>query len=169
MPGQRIKLTEIVLALMLIAAGCSPGAVQPTPTTVPIATQPPPTPAPTATQLPPTPTPTAAQSSRTPVPTIPEGAFPFGKYSWEDQCFWQFLATGIYKMQCPDGYFVTGTYTVSGDQIQIQEQDCFGEPGTSKGTFTWTYDGKALSFQSLGDECPAREFIVEKHQWLLIP
>lgn len=58
-----------------------------------------------------------------------------------------------------------GTYTVTGNQITINSGMCTDVIGT----YTWTYDGKALSFKSLGDKCSVREFYLEIGQYVKQP
>jgi hypothetical protein len=158
MRGQWIKLAGIVLALMLTAIGCSPSATQPTPTLVPTATQPPPTPSPTATQPPPTPA----------SPTNVEGTFPIGKFQNEklNQAM-TFIADGRWSDQgdTPSGGPLLGTFTVTGDQIIFKDDYC----GDVLGTYTWSYDGEALSFKTIDDKCSVREYIIPSGKWLKQP
>lgn len=59
---------------------------------------------------------------------------------------------------------------MTGNQIIIknvtQTEGCLAD---TVGTYTWTYDGKVLSFKSLGDKCSGREYESENGQWLKEP
>jgi hypothetical protein len=154
MKGSSVKLIGIWLVVMVMTVGCAPGAMQPTATLVPTNTPLPPTLAPTDTPAPPTPKPTS--------PFL--GNFPIGSYSNRTvfNCSWRFNANGTYNLDY--GFFNDydlGAFTVSGDQISIKDSsDCDIE-----GTYTWSYDGNALTFKSLGDPCDVRETIIQKGKW----
>ena len=105
---------------------------------------------PSATQLPPTPAPTATTAA-----TFPIGIF--AKANWT----WEFKADGSYVSHSP-GAGERGTYTATGNQIIVQGDYC----GNMKGTYTWAYDGKALSFKALDDRCTGRRNVVVPGQWL---
>jgi len=121
------KLTWIALAIVLMVVGCSTGATQPTPV--------PPT-------LPPAPTATTALP-------FPTGIF--AKASWT----WELRADGTLTVNNqPTEYSADGVYTVTGNQVVIQD-DSF----TCKdvvGTYTWTYDGDVLTFTEVDDKCRDR-------------
>jgi hypothetical protein len=81
---------------------------------------------------------------------------------------WEFKADGSYVSQGPNAS-EKGAYTVTGDQIVIKgdHSPC----GNVKGTYTWAYDGKALSFEALDDRCTDRRnvVVVIPGQWLKKP
>jgi hypothetical protein len=134
--------------LMLITAGCSSSADQPTPTLIP-----------TATQIPPTLTPTANV----------EGTFPIGKFKNDklnqEQTFLADGRTSAFGDITPSGGPVVGTYTVTGDQVTMKDDYC----GDVLGTYIWIYDGKALSFKTINDECSIRESLLSLGKWLKEP
>jgi quercetin dioxygenase-like cupin family protein len=103
-----------------------------------------------ATQLPATQAPTATTAA-----SFPIGIFAKGNYTWD------FKADGSYVSQSSEGG-EKGTYTATGNQIIIQGDYC----GDVKGTYTWAYDGKALSFNALDDRCTDRLNVIVPGQWL---
>ncbi len=149
MTGQKIKLAGTMLALMLIIIGCKSSATQPTLTLTP-----------------------AASPTLPPVATV-EGSFPIGKFTnGTGNVTWAFLADGKSSTQYPTTSMGNtlpasdpGTYTVTGNQITINSGMCTDVIGT----YTWTYDGNALSFKSLGDKCSVREFYLELGQYVKQP
>jgi hypothetical protein len=60
-----------------------------------------------------------------------------------------------------------GVYTVSGDQITIQ--DDYTPCKDVVGNYTWAYDGEALTFTVIDDECTDRRNVVGRGQWLKKP
>ena len=154
---QREKLAWIALAIVLMVVGCGTSA-----------TQSPPTPAPTP--VPPTqiPEPTPVPPTQTPAPTVTTEALPFPV----DGTFTKVGYTMEYKV---DGTYHTtskyidadGVYTVSGDQITIQ--DDYTPCKDVVGTYTWAHDGEALTFTVIDDECTDRRNVVGRGQWLKKP
>ena len=175
------KLSQIlaILVIFSLMSGCgsrasvktATPALPPTITAQPAtATLPPSTPAPTSTLPPPTLAPVA----------IVEGSFPVGTYTCEvgaDKGTWTLRANGTYGQPWNlrrEGTDIQetdyGTYTVTGDQITItasvDSQYCFGQ---EMGTYTWSFDGQALSVKSLGDKCAVREYVIVSCHWLMQP
>jgi hypothetical protein len=110
--------------------------------------------------------PSAPQSTPTPAPTAtPEPSFPTGIFTKANWTM-EFKADGSYhaeqSMANDDG-----VYTVTGDQITFQGDfvPCKGIVGT----YTWTYDGTALSFTAVDDECTERRNVTGRGQWLKKP
>lgn len=58
-----------------------------------------------------------------------------------------------------DGVIVsTGVYKVTGDQLEwLQNSDCAAQ-GAERGIYTWSFDGKELTFKQVRDTCA-----VERH------
>ena len=90
-----------------------------------------------------------------PMTPFPAGTFARAPFTWE------FKTDGSFEAHLPK--VVTGTYTVAGNQIVVKDKDdvC----GDVKGTYTWTFDGKALSFKTLDDQCFTRQDIVDRGAW----
>jgi hypothetical protein len=140
------KLACIALAIVLIAVGCGPSA----------------------TQSPPTPTPTAVPPTQPPAPTATTAlAFPTGiftKASWT----WEFRTDGTCNSKESHSELdVDGVYTVTGDQIVIQ--DDYFPCRDVVGTYTWTYDGNALGFTAVEDKCLDRFNLIDRSKWVKKP
>jgi hypothetical protein len=96
-----------------------------------------------------------------------KSAFPIGVFSSLGQT-WEFKADGAYNERSVDPdrgpLYTSGTYTVMGNQVVFSESannygwGCDGDQRA--GTYTWAYDGKALSFKVLDDRCGGREFLL---------
>lgn len=158
------KLIGILLAVLILTTGCASGAAQAMPT------QPLPTLAPTDTHLPPTLEPTVTPAPPTPVPTSPFlGKFPIGKYTNHSTFYatWRLNANGTYNFDYGiPGDMYPGTFTVIGEQISINDNDC---GGGITAIYTWSYDGNALTFKSLGDSCATREVLIQTGKWVKEP
>ena len=89
------------------------------------------------------------------------GDFPIGNYrnsvvAWT----WDFKADGSYSaggLQAGEN----GIFTVTGDQISLQGDYC----KDATGLYIWTYDGTALKFEAIHDECTDRAGVVVSGQW----
>ena len=57
------------------------------------------------------------------------------------------------------------TWTVTDDQIVFKGDYC----GDKLGEYTWTYDGKILSFKEIDDKCSDRLGVLKDSQWLKKP
>ena len=99
------------------------------------------------------PAPTAASTM-----TFPTGRYVNAGFSWEFKGDGSFISSG------PPGS-ETGTYVVTANQVVITCQCC----GEVAGTYTWTYDGKALSFKAIADKCSNRLKVVAAGPWLITP
>ena len=97
--------------------------------------------------------PTKPSSSPTPA-SFPTGAFVNGDWSWE------FKADGTFVSSGPPGS-ESGTYSASGDQVVITCQCC----GDVEGTYTWAFDGMALKFAAIDDNCVNRKNVVDASTW----
>ena len=161
------KLAWIALAIAFIVVGCGPSATQslPTPTLTPV----PPTQTPTPAPVPPTqtPTPTPVPPTQTPTPTATTALpFPIGATFTKVGYTWEFKADGSYH-STSKWTDINGVYTVTGNQIVIQED--YVPCKDIVGTYTWTYDGQALSFTVVDDQCRDRRVVVDRGQWLKKP
>jgi hypothetical protein len=167
----RVKTKElawIALAIVLMVVGCGTSVTQSPPTLAP--TSVPPTQAPEPTPVPPTetPEPTSVPPTQilepTPVPptetreptAAPALAFPIGIFAKAGQT-WEFRPDGTYitegHTQLTAGKY-SGTYTVTGDQVTIQ--DDYVPCKDVVGIYAWTYDGEVLTLTVVDDTCRDR-------------
>jgi hypothetical protein len=165
---KRKKLAWVALAIALMVVGCGTSATQSPPTSAP--TPVPPTLTPEQTPLLPTqiPEPTPVPPTQTPAPTATTEALPFpvdGTFT-KVEYTWEFKADGTYHTtsQYLD---VDGVYTVAGDQIAVQED--YVPCKDIVGTYTWAYDGEALTFTEVDDKCTDRRNVVGRGRWLKKP
>ena len=184
--AQMIACTFIVL----LVVGCATPAPTATPTPVPrLPTETSP-PAPTPTPIPRLPTdtspPTAEPTSvppistRTPLPPPISPEFPAGRFFHEHSggvfCVWQFNEDGTYAYfwmtpavdvngRTP---YIAGTYSIEGNlYTETSTTSTSQYLCESSATYAWTFDGKTLTFQVVGeDECPDRQRTYEAPlQW----
>jgi hypothetical protein len=114
-----------------------------------------------AQQAKPTQTPTPAKPTQTQTPAKPStagGAFPTGTYSVtmsDGSIILVTFADGAYHATQDGQPIATGKYTAKGDQIVVSDNsDACGMSG--EGTYTWAFDGKALTFKGSKDGCDTR-------------
>lgn len=85
-------------------------------------------------------------------------AFPAGTYvvTMQDGSIIQVaFADGAYHATQDGQPIATGKYTTKGDQIVVSDNsDACGMSG--EGTYTWAFDGKALTFKGAKDACDTR-------------
>ncbi len=158
----RVKTKElawIAIAIVLMVVGCGTSATQSPPTLAP--TPVPPTQTSQPTLVPPTDTsePTPVPPTQTPAPTATAEALPFpvdGIFAKASQT-WEFKPDGTYitegHTQLTAGKH-SGTYTVTGDQVAIQ--DDYVPCKDVVGTYGWTYDGEVLTLTVVDDKCRDR-------------
>lgn len=139
----------------------------------------PPAPVPSANPLPDTPalptsSPTdstarpAATATRTPLPTPVSSVFPIGRYFHQHGpasfCVFEFGEDGTYAYYWlatsvdPTGTepYASGTYSIEGN-LFIETSTSIPECPTPA-TYAWTYDGRELTFQAVGeDPCADRQ------------
>jgi hypothetical protein len=88
--------------------------------------------------------------------SAPATAFPTGIFN-KASLTWEFKPDGTYitegHTQATAGKYI-GTYTVTGDQLAIQD-DC-APCKDMVGAYTWTYDGEVLSIVVVDDKCGDR-------------
>lgn len=115
-----------------------------------------------AQQAKPTQTPTPAKPAPTQAPAKPPAAstaaFPTGTYSVtmaDGSIILVTFADGAYHATQDGQPIATGKYTTKGDQIVVSDNsDACGMSG--EGTYTWAFDGKALTFKGSKDGCDTR-------------
>ena len=121
-----------------------------------------------ATPRPPTPTPVTTPLWTGPTVT-PGGPFPIGIYQpvrlFETDNL-EFLADGTYSAHLAVLQFLAkGTYVVDGNEIVFNEgRICPGYPGR----YIWSFDGKSLAFIVVEDQCPGRDYDLQR-QWIKQP
>jgi hypothetical protein len=129
------KLGWIALAFALMVVGCGTSATQSPPTLAP-------------TPVPPTETP---EPTAAPVLAFPTGVFAKASLTWE------FKPDGTYVKEghtaATAGKY-SGTYTVTGDQVVVQDDDTGCKDVV--GTYAWTYDGEVLTLTEVDDKCRGR-------------
>jgi 7,8-dihydropterin-6-yl-methyl-4-(beta-D-ribofuranosyl)aminobenzene 5'-phosphate synthase len=148
MKGKLFYLGAIALLLGVLAA-CAAPAIAPTA----------PPPAPTATPVPPTAVPPTATAAPL---TFPYGAFDvkpydgvYNKVSVPKAITYVFKADGAYTTSGHGFALGSGTLTVKGDQITLVGKFLDGSC-PEEGKYTWTSDGKKLSFTAVQDPCDDR-------------
>jgi len=151
--AKREKLAWITLALVLMVVGCGPSATQSPPTLAP--TPVPPTQIPEPTPVPPTQTPAPTATTEA-LPFPVDGTFTKVGYTWEFKSDGTYRSTSKYTD-------ADGVYTVTGDQITVQ--DDYVPCKDMVGTYTWVYDGEALTFRVVDDDCTDRRNVVGRGHW----
>ncbi|HSR30880.1 MAG TPA: DUF5640 domain-containing protein [Anaerolineae bacterium] len=153
------KLASIALAIVLMVNGCGTSAIQSPPTLVPTPVPPTRTPEPTPAPPTETPEPTPVPPTQTPAPTATTESLPFpvdGIFA-KASLTWEFKPDGTYitegHTQLTAGRY-SGTYTVTGDQVVIQ--DDYVPCKDVAGTYAWTYDGEVLTMTVVDDKCRDR-------------
>ena len=82
---------------------------------------------------------------------FPTGAFQAGYFTLT------FVGDGSYTVAAEDKIVVKGTYTVEKDEIAFKDSE--GEYACVQdkpGKYKWKYDGKAITFSKVEDECDGR-------------
>ena len=77
----------------------------------------------------------------------------------EQEVFLTFESGGVCEvlLDIPDfgAYPVACSYSVSGDEMEIQDTECEGD-GYGAGTYTYSISGTVLTLAILDDDCPTR-------------
>ena len=118
-----------------------------------------PTAAPTAAPV----VPSNTMAKPTDVPPTAAQGFPTGKFvSDKGKAFWQFRPDGTWDFYSDSGLPLEGNYTTTSStytetfdnasSLVIPDQANCARPAT----YTWTFDGSRLSFQTLDDKCAVR-------------
>ena len=104
------------------------------------------------------PKPPQTQAPAKPPASTSTTAFPAGTYvvTMQDGSIIQVaFADGAYHATQDGKPIATGKYTTKGDQIVVSDNsDACGMSG--EGTYTWAFDGKALTFKGSKDGCDTR-------------
>jgi hypothetical protein len=127
-------------------------------------------PLPADTPTPPPPIPTPIPPTRTPLPPPLSPEFPIGtfyhkhNFQFPSYCVWQFYEDGTYKYYYEVSSldvsgienYTTGTYHIDGNLYTDTATNWSECPWLA--TYTWTYDGRNLTFQVVGeDKCSNRQ------------
>ena len=80
-----------------------------------------------------------------------------------------FLDDGTYDTSSPNALIpIQGTYVVAEDQIvftETKDGHCVDIPGT----YTWAFDGKAITFTVVEDQCSLRRIALQSGPWAKQP
>ena len=113
-----------------------------------------------------TPTPPKPAVQQTPAPTT--ASFPKGTYAvtMSDGAVLEVtFADGTYNATEDGQPIAVGKYTAKGNQIVVSDNsDACGMSG--EGTYTWAFDGKALTFKGSTDACQTRLQIMTGYSFL---
>lgn len=89
--------------------------------------------------------------------------FPIGSY-WDGGFIATFTADGKLTIYDEDFIKAEGFYKIDGDQIMITDKDATGEC-SGVGKYNWKFDGKALRFAKLKDDCAGRAHHMTSRLW----
>ena len=122
-----------------------------------------------AQQAKPTQTPPPAKpAAEKPATAASTAVFPKGTYAinMSDGSVIQVtFADGTYTATQDGQQIALGKYTAKGDQITVSDNsDACGMSG--EGTYTWAYDGKALTFKGSKDACDTRLQIMTSYSFV---
>ncbi len=117
----------------------------------------------------------STKPAQTPAPAKPPASgtstaatFPQGTYAVTMQDGSQLVVTwanGTYNATSDGQPIATGKYTTKGDQIVMSDNsDACGMSG--EGTYTWAFDGKALTFKGSKDACDQRLQILNGYAFI---
>ena len=91
--------------------------------------------------------------------SFPTGSFDAGSLTLT------FNANGTHTLADRGNIVVNGTYVVQGDQITLTDKS--GDFACDEvGKYQWTYDGKALRFKALLDDCGGRADGLTQQPWV---
>ena len=102
---------------------------------------------------------------------MPSGGIPTGLFKANHPAYTKTLLLGAdctyQQAGIIEGDKVLGTYTVSGDHITFTETDggCVGQPGE----YISSFDGSALVFKMVKDECSFRRVDLANSTWTKQP
>ena len=121
-----------------------------------------------AQQAKPTQSPPPAKPPATQTAPATAAAFPKGTYtiSMSDGSVIEVtFADGTYKATQDGQQIALGKYTTQGAQIVVSDNsDACGMSG--EGTYTWAFDGKALTFKGSKDACDTRLQIMTSYSFV---
>jgi len=81
--------------------------------------------------------------------------FPTGTFAAGDWAV-TFSSDGSYQVREKGDLVVEGTYKAAGEHVTFTDKQGRYVCNDSDGKYTWKYDGKALSFTKLEDDCGGR-------------
>ncbi len=84
------------------------------------------------------------------------GDFPLGTY-YSGPFTVTFEEGGAYRVKHSSGAGVTGTYKISGDKIELTDQDGEFMCQESSGKYVWKLDRDSLIFSVVDDACDGRK------------
>lgn len=113
-------------------------------------------------------------SGATPLPTPGPAptAFPIGTFTMQlgDNRWTMTLNENGSCTLVEDGVFVsTGVYKVTGDQLEWLQNSYCAAKGAERGTYTWSFDGKVLTFKQIQDGCADRKAWLDNIGWTKKP
>jgi hypothetical protein len=109
----------------------------------------------------------ASTASATPPSQITTGTYtnPSSRYGVELKLF----EDAIYNTSSPNALIpIQGTYVVADDQVvftETKDGHCLDIPGTYK----WAFDGEALTFTVVEDQCSLRRIALQSGPWVQQP
>lgn len=101
-------------------------------------------------------------SATTPLPTPGPAptAFPTGTFTMQlgNHQWTMLLGENGNCTLVEDGVIVsTGVYKVTGDQLEWLQNSYCAAQGAERGIYTWSFDGKELTFKQIRDTCADRK------------
>jgi hypothetical protein len=113
-------------------------------------------------------------SAATPLPTPAPApmAFPTGTFTMQlGNHQWTMLLgeNGNCTLVEDDVIVSTGVYKVTGDQLEWVKHTYCAAQGAERGTYTWSFDGKVLTFKPIQDGCADRKAWLDNIQWTRKP
>ena len=63
----------------------------------------------------------------------------------------------------------TGVYQVTGNQLEWLQNSYCAAKGAERGTYTWSFDGKVLTFKQVQDGCADRKTWLDSIKWTKKP
>ena len=97
-------------------------------------------------------------------PTVAVDVFPTGTFTKADWIL-ELGLDGTYSARDSGESSEQGDYNVTGNQITLMGNAC---PDVT-GTYIWGYNGAALSFKAVSDDCVVRKNVVESNIWIKNP
>ena len=114
----------------------------------------------------------SAPTPSLPTPGPAPTAFPSGTFTMQlgDNHWTMTLNENGSCVLVEDGVFVSiGVYEVTGDQLEWLQSPYCAAQGAERGTYTWSFDGKVLTFKQVQDKCADRKAWLGNIQWTKKP
>jgi hypothetical protein len=97
---------------------------------------------------------------------LAQSKFPIGSYSSGEFTI-TFYKDGNHAVSVNDNVVVKGSYTVTQNQIVMTDKEGqYACDGSKPGKYSWEFDGKALKFEKLEDECDGRAGALSGQSWV---